>query len=508
MICRRPVLVLVVSLAGAASAVAGPNAATLLREARTALAVDAFASRSDTFTMRGKGRIFSVEQDAEISFDREGHVVLSLEGKLPIRRAYDGQTCWGADYGTPPQTMTLGERSTMRVLGSIMSGIWTAPDGPLDFAEPADHAPNVLEWTLRDGGDKGSLTLDESRHPISLRIGSGRSTQKYDLAGWRPLDGTLVPTTITFSSGTNESIEMRFTSAARTSTDMFSRSHARVSPARFDEALPSALEAKKLGIGLVLVKPTINGQQPGWFIFDTGAGATVLDATITNELNLEGFGEIQVGGVGGAVGSPIFLPNELKLGPVTIAQPMVIALDLSMISAAVKEKIVGIIGYDVLSRVVTVYDKLEGRIELHDPDKYNGSHNWQKLLIFGRRPHVDAEVEGRAGVFMLDTGANAALTIHAPAVRKFNMLEGRPLTDGKIGGSGGVVTVKRGEVTGFVLAGKKYSTLKSEFAVAEGDAFDDDDAFGNIGAGVIKDFVLVLDYTRERIALAPRPTTK
>ena len=82
------------------------------------------------------------------------------------------------------------------------------------------------------------------------------------------------------------------------------------------------------------------------------------------------------------------------------------------------------------------------------------------------------------------------------------------MTEGKVGGSGGIVTVKRGEVRDLVLAGKKYPKLKAEFAITEGDSFDDEDAFGNIGAGVIKDFVLVLDYTRERISLVPHAASK
>ncbi len=507
MIIIRSLLCVVVGIAASSAASAGPSIATLTSEARKGLAIDAFASRAEAFTMRGKARLFSIEQDAEFSFDRDGHVMLALEGKLPLRRAYDGQSCWAADYGTPPQTMTLSEHNTLRVLGAVVSGLWTATDGPLAFAEPKDGSPNVLEWTLRDTSTKGTLALDDARHPIALTIGSGRSTHKYDFADWRPLDGTPVPTSITFSSGANESIDMRFTSASRSNTDPFSRRHARASVARFDSNGSPNLEVKKLAVGLVLVKPTINGQQPGWFIFDTGAGATVLDSATAKDLNIETFGAIQVGGVGGTVTSPILLPEALTLGRVTIERPMVITLDLSMISAAIKESIVGIIGYDVLSRVVTVYDKAEGKIELHDPSTYNAALQWQTLFIFGRRPHVEAELEGHKGVFMLDTGANSALTVHAPAVRRFKMLEGRTLTDGKVGGSGGIVTVKRGEVSDLVLAGKKYAKLKAEFAIAEGDSFDDEDAFGNIGAGVIKDFVLVLDYSRERIALKPRSSS-
>lgn len=508
MIISRFVHFVALGLAASSASLAGPSVATITSEARKALAIDAFATRADAFTMRGKARLFSIEQDAQLSFDRDGHVVLSLDGKLPLSRAYDGTSCWAADYGTPPQTMTLSEHNTMRVLGSVVSGTWTAADGPLAFAEPKDESPNLLEWTLRETGTKGTLTLDDTRHPVALTIGSGRSAHKYELSDWRPLDGTPVPTAITFSSGANESIEMRFTGATRSTNDVFSRQHARASLARFYSSVSPSLEVKKLAVGLVLVKPTINGQQPGWFIFDTGAGATVLDAATAKDLNIDAFGEIQVGGVGGAVASPILLPESLTLGPVTIERPMVITLDLAMISAAIKEKIVGIVGYDVLSRVITVYDKAEGRIELHDPSTYNAVHNWQTLFIFGRRPHVEAELEGHKGVFMLDTGANSALTVHAPAVRKFNMLEGRTMTEGKVGGSGGIVTVKRGEVRDLVLAGKKYPKLKAEFAITEGDSFDDEDAFGNIGAGVIKDFVLVLDYTRERISLVPHAASK
>lgn len=47
-----------------------------------------------------------------------------------------------------------------------------------------------------------------------------------------------------------------------------------------------------------LVKPRLNGREVGYFILDTGASGFVLDPQAADALDLEAFGELQVGPAG------------------------------------------------------------------------------------------------------------------------------------------------------------------------------------------------------------------
>src|SRR4051812_43048120 len=51
--------------------------------------------------------------------------------------------------------------------------------------------------------------------------------------------------------------------------------------------------------GFLLVSPLIDGQEVGWFILDTGAGMSCLDAAIVKKLNLPDAGETSARGTGG-----------------------------------------------------------------------------------------------------------------------------------------------------------------------------------------------------------------
>jgi hypothetical protein len=123
------------------------------------------------------------------------------------------------------------------------------------------------------------------------------------------------------------------------------------------------------------------------------------------------------------------------------------------------------------------------------------------MSIDGRVPAVSAVFEGREGRFRIDTGSNVAVTFHEPAVRKWNLLEGREVSDAKLGGVGGFVNAKRGAIESFELCGFRREGLQADFALEAKGSFANDSLDGNIGAGFLGDFVLVVDYAGERFTL-------
>ncbi len=111
-------------------------------------------------------------------------------------------------------------------------------------------------------------------------------------------------------------------------------------------------------------------------------------------------------------------PATMTVGPVTIERPMVIMLDLAPIGAALGDEIGGVLGYDLLSRVVTEIDLEGATVALHDPLKYAEPREWATLYCYERHPCVNAIMEGHEGVFVLDTGSNLPVSVHAPAGRE------------------------------------------------------------------------------------------
>lgn len=274
----------------------------------------------------------------------------------------------------------------------------------------------------------------------------------------------------------------------------------------FDAAVAADLEVKKAKTGHLLVRPQVNGQAGGWFIFDTGAGVCVVSTAGVDSLGLERRGEIDAAGAAGGAKAPVYRARELKLGPITLTDHPLMAVDLAFLEPHLGEKVTGVIGYGVLSRCVAVIDLDQPTIALHDPAKYAlAGGAWTPLDLKDRVPVMVATFEGHEGRFLLDTGDHAHITFYEPAVRKWDLLKGRELSDGKLGGVGGFIASKKGTIARLEFGGLKLDDVPASFALEAKGTHAQTERAGKIGTGVLSQFTMVVDYGQQRIALVPKP---
>jgi len=277
-------------------------------------------------------------------------------------------------------------------------------------------------------------------------------------------------------------------------------------PAVFDAAVPAELRVMKAKTGHLLVRPIVNGHDAGWFIFDTGAGMSVVSTPHVQELGLTAAGEVHAVGVGGGEQAGVHRIAHLVLGPLTLQDQEVISTDLSFLEQHLGEEIVGVIGHGVLARCIAEIDLQAPRVALHDPQSWAlSAGEWTPMSLEGNVPTVDALFEGRAGRFQLDTGSNSSVVFHAPAVRKWKLLEDRQLADCKLGGVGGFVAAKSGTLRSFTLGGQEQQDVEASFALEDKGNYAGDSTDGTIGCKVLSACVLVVDYGGGRIAFAKRP---
>ncbi len=282
-------------------------------------------------------------------------------------------------------------------------------------------------------------------------------------------------------------------------------------PVSFVPTVPPEIEVRRVKTGHLLVRPTINGRESGWFIFDTGAGINVISTPHVSDYALTPSGSLTAKGVGGNEESKLFRAARLVLGPMTMHDQPLMATDLSFLKSHLGEEIVGVIGFGVLARCVAEVDLATPSIRLHDPARFSlpDGATWSEMSLEARVPSVKARFEGREGRFRLDTGANDGLVFHAPAVRRWRLLENREVSDAKVGGVGGFVPVKRGEVAWVELGGVRHEHVSARFATQpDKGTFAKKKLAGNIGAGLLKHYVLVLDYASERIAFMPNTSSR
>ena len=120
---------------------------------------------------------------------------------------------------------------------------------------------------------------------------------------------------------------------------------------------------------LIFIELQINdSSEPLNFLFDTGAGVTVIETKIAEKLQLNISGETEVGTSGKTLNTKESFPNKLTIGEkLNLDDITLVMMDLSHINNYFKSDVDGIIGYDLLERVITEtnIDSFEMRFFFH-----------------------------------------------------------------------------------------------------------------------------------------------
>ena len=105
--------------------------------------------------------------------------------------------------------------------------------------------------------------------------------------------------------------------------------------------------------------------------------------------------------------SSIVQATSIEIGPMTVAKPFFVTMELGFVREGMKEDVFGIIGHDLLSRCVSEITLADDSIRLFDPKTYRlGTGTWQPLRFNQSVPVIAGTFEGnRQGLFRIDLGA-------------------------------------------------------------------------------------------------------
>lgn len=246
---------------------------------------------------------------------------------------------------------------------------------------------------------------------------------------------------------------------------------------------------------------TINCEERYW-ILDTGASMSVIGTGYAKELGLELQGELKGSSVGGTVDIklttlPVFSVRGIEFNEQTVA-----VLELKELNRMLAVEIVGILGFDFLSRFVTKVDYANELVSFYDPETFKYSGDGQEIdvhvknSVFMVKATIDDDY---SGIFLFDLGASS-ITLNGAYALKHRFTERK-----------GVVGIGRGASEAF--SSKKIKGKKIEFA---GFTLDDPpisfsyggtdttftaDELGILGNTLFRNFVVYCDYANERVIL-------
>ena len=264
---------------------------------------------------------------------------------------------------------------------------------------------------------------------------------------------------------------------------------------------------------LILVQATVNGSGPGTFIFDTGAGSTVVDTAFARAVGLTQNGTTTGTGAAGTAKAGVMKNASVAIGGLRTTGLTVYSLPLESFTPTFAVRIDGIIGNDIIGRTVAEIDYANAKLTLTDPSTFKAPPHSEKLtlILADDLAFIKTTVTPHGGqpipaLMEIDTGSTGAVLLNSPYVTKHKLLATLTASVAKkTGGVGGTGTSRVGRISTLKFGSGDlkdpiavlYTGTKGDNASSEYD--------GLIGGGIFRRFKLTVDLAGKALYIEPGP---
>lgn len=266
----------------------------------------------------------------------------------------------------------------------------------------------------------------------------------------------------------------------------------------------------RIEMNKIIIPLRVNGSEPLDFVFDTGAASAVmLDVEAASAIDFEVFGQahIQGAGHGGDVPPADVAGNvTYDVGGLSLSGAQLVVMRGEGLLGGTHWQ--GIVGRQFLDALVVEIDWQKETLRFADPERFEAPAKAKALPLERQNGHsfVDAElVLGDGPVqpvrLVIDSGAFHALALDE---RRFDAIPGPRIEDAKLGrGINGVIRGSIARVGELRLAGFSLGNVITRFPDAELADIITSGSDGNLGAEVLRRFVVTFDYSRSQMLLQP-----
>ncbi len=248
----------------------------------------------------------------------------------------------------------------------------------------------------------------------------------------------------------------------------------------------------------IYVQGTVNGKGPFTFIVDTG-GHTLLSARIVSETGLAPVGQSVESGAGEGHSTTGFVHyDEIAIGGVRLRDQTGFATEIydkSIEGIAVD----GMVGYEILRRMVTTIDYGRHTITFTDPARFQPSSSLGvavPFVFYDHLPSVRGSIGNIPATFNIDTGSRAEIDFTSPFVARHELrarfAKGANVVTGW--GVGGPTHDYMVRLASLKLGTVDVDDIAAGLSDAKGGSISDPNYDGNIGSALMKRFVVTFDY--------------
>jgi hypothetical protein len=440
-----------------------------------------------------------VEHEYSFVFLPDGRFVQSLKGSDSKILGYDGSRYWQEDHSHFVQELGFGDRDRLMAINLLLSDNWLLGRAPIQLKE----GDNVIHVLLEESGMALDIHIDPTTNlptEASFQVTQGTTIR---LGDWKVAGDRRIPMHVEVTTDGNvetyRAVDAQPIQPAEVDTTMPASD---VADFEFDPAKPATVESSFAGKSHIKVHALINGQDVGWFLLDSGAGAMVIDKTIADSLQLERLNRGVASGLGGTFESSARAVESFEIGPMTMRNIRFGDYDFSAFNKGPGPPIAGTIGTPLFRRAIVIIDWNGPTMEIYDRQTFVlEKGEWQPLRFSNDNPAVLAKVAGTPeSWYRLDSGGSGFLTLHSPFVEKWKLLEGRETAESSSTGLDGTTAARTGTIEWFEMGPHRFENPTVKFSAAEIGSFADPYLAGNIGIEVLKNFRVVLDFTGSRVA--------
>lgn len=266
----------------------------------------------------------------------------------------------------------------------------------------------------------------------------------------------------------------------------------------------------RLEVNKIIVPLSISGSEPLDFVLDTGAtNAALFDGEAADGLELEVFGQAMLAGAGGSgdmVAGDMVRGVDFGLGALRLSGGTMAVFRNHGPRGLRRWK--GIIGREIFDSLVVEVDWQAQRLRFADPARFQPPADAQLMALEHGNGHVYVQAElaltdgpPRSVRLMVDSGAFYALALDG---RRFDEPP-RPRIEGaKLGrGLGGVIRGGIDRVRELRLGGIVLRDVVTRFPQPEVADVLTGQSDGNLGADILRRFVVTFDYSRGQMWLRP-----
>jgi hypothetical protein len=251
---------------------------------------------------------------------------------------------------------------------------------------------------------------------------------------------------------------------------------------------------------------SVNGSKPMPFIFDTG-GHDILTPETAKALNIGAEGHLtSTGGGEGTAQTGLAKADTITVGGATLRNQPVSTLQFGPPGVeGIHEA--GMIGYEFFARFITRFDYGRRTITFIDRNRFDpkDAGTAVPMRLYHQFPEVLGSYDGIPGRFGIDTGSRMALMLTGPFAAAHDIRAGvkrgaEALTGWGVGGPSRSFVFRGGALK---LGQVTVDNPLTQISTDKGGAGASEAFPNNIGGGVLKRFVVTLDYANSIIYLKP-----